>query len=212
LATPLHPALQRAYDILEHEFFEEKFLEAQNVFGSDESCKIVFDMLDETLRSDFTFLMAEEDPHKKWQQLKNKVKQLAPKAKGFKAKETLRALLPQIVFSFCYPRLDINVSKQLNHLLKSPFCVHPKTGRVCVPIDPEFCHEFDPFDVPTLGQLEHEINELKIDLRSDADTKVWAMTSLKKYIEHFERFVQPLFKAGQAKKLKAAKANGIEDF
>lgn len=59
-------------------------------------------------------------------------------------------LREEVMLQLTYPRLDINVSKQLNHLLKSPFCVHPKTGKICVPIDPRKVDDFSPETVPTL--------------------------------------------------------------
>ena len=86
--------------------------------------------------------------------------------------------------AYTYPRLDMEVSKKMNHLLKvgttpplpravwlfllvtpplpvevqAPFCVHPKTGKVCVPIDPESAWEFDPDCVCTVGGLLNQLN------------------------------------------------------
>jgi hypothetical protein len=44
-------------------------------------------------------------------------------------------------------------------LPQAPFCVHPKTGKVCVPIDPEQAWQFDPDAVPTVQQLVQELGE-----------------------------------------------------
>jgi DNA primase small subunit len=71
----------------------------------------------------------------------------------------LRYALEDIILQYTYPRLDAEVSKHRNHLLKAPFCIHPKTSRVCVPIDPAKIDGFDPSSVPTVGQLLREIDE-----------------------------------------------------
>jgi DNA primase small subunit len=39
-------------------------------------------------------------------------------------------VINSIIVKYTWPRLDQNVSIGLNHLLKSPFCVHPKTGNM----------------------------------------------------------------------------------
>ena len=46
----------------------------------------------------------------------------------------LQTKLKHTVLSYVWPRLDANVSKARNHLAKSIFSIHPKTGRICIPI------------------------------------------------------------------------------
>ena len=59
-------------------------------------------------------------------------------------------IIDEIMLAYVQPRLDAAVTRGLNHLLKSPFAVHPGTGRVCVPIDPANAEDFDPFAVPSV--------------------------------------------------------------
>lgn len=74
------------------------------------------------------------------------------------------------MLQYTYPRLDAEVSKHRNHLLKAPFCVHPKTNRICVPVDPKTVDDFDPDDVPTVGQLLVELNNAGKDSGSEDGT------------------------------------------
>jgi len=102
-----------------------------------------------------------------------------------------------------YPRLDVEVSKHLNHLLKSPFCVHPGTGivplipifmsgRVCVPIDSTNPEAFDPLAVPTVTEL---LNEIDTWQRSSSENiskerlSDWEKTSLRPYVNHFKEHI-----------------------
>jgi DNA primase small subunit len=68
-------------------------------------------------------------------------------------KAALSTCLDRAVLACAYPRLDVDVSKKRNHLLKAPFCVHPKTGKVCVPFAPGDADGFDVDAVPTAASL-----------------------------------------------------------
>lgn len=94
-------------------------------------------------------------------------KELASDKKGKKA---LKEHRQDVILEYMYPRLDVEVSKHLNHLLKSPFCVHPGTGRVCVPIDSRNPENFDPMAVPTVTELLAEIDAW--EMKSGGDEKV----------------------------------------
>jgi DNA primase small subunit len=121
---------------------------------------------------------------------------LAKITKGINPTALLEAK-QDIVLEYTYPRLDIEVSKHLNHLLKSPFVVHPGTGRVCVPINTKNVGTFDPLAVPTVTELLREIDEWTAPEDGEKEGKSiqdWEKTSLKPYVEYFRSFVLSLMK------------------
>ena len=204
---PLHPALQRAYDMLLPMFIEQ--LDEQGYLSTPEQIDKIYSFFDQSVRHEFVFKEKELllEGREKWKVLERRVRVWNGTNRGPR-NAGVNSVLERIVFTHTYPRLDVNVSKQLNHLLKAPFCVHPKTGRVCVPIDVNNVTSFDPFSVPTLTQLERELNRagLSEDWRSS-----WRKTSLKGPLEAFRDHVRAL-RADNAKIEAASEEANVNDW
>lgn len=145
----------------------------------------------------------------------------------------LRDAKQDIVLEYTYPRLDAEVSKKSIHLLKSPFVVHPGTGRICVPIDTNHLETFDPEGVPTVTQLLAEIDgweepgvvkheKDQEEVEDGGDTKMdegekevkvkvldYEKTVLKPYIDYFKRYVAALLRDERG--VKREKEEGVVD-
>lgn len=213
LKRPLHPHLSRSLDILKP-YFQNSILVDQEPFLSEAGQERLLQLLpDRGLR---------EALKKKWDSSPDR-----PSARKWAdidsiaaagASDTLdtRALMEakqDILLEYTYPRLDVEVGKKRIHLLKSPFVVHPGTGRVCVPItangDMDQVDKFDPLTVPKVTELLKEVDsfhsgndELKAkddDYVEDGATmrKVndWEKTRLKPYVEMFEAYVKTIMKS-----------------
>lgn len=198
--APMHPLLRRSYDILEPMF--EKYIcdgSGQGLLKDKVAYrKILNELPSEVIRKELDDKWSKE-PHasgaERWRDIKQAT---SPKnnSNGHQSKKSkvdytlIEAWRNELVLSNTYPRLDVNVSKHQNHLLKSPFCVHPKTGRVCVPIDPANADNFDPFKVPTVRVLEDQINKYEAT-NMENKSKVSTVSDLEKtellqYIKVFE--------------------------
>jgi DNA primase small subunit len=130
--------------------------------------------------------------------------------------KALRDAKQDILLEYTYPRLDAEVSKKLNHLLKSPFCVHPGTGRVCVPIDVRNVEQFNPLEAPNVIELLSELENWDAEHKNPDDSQAtkkipdWEKTSLKPYVEYFRGFVATLLRDEKAVKREREDTDAME--
>ncbi|KAL2130586.1 hypothetical protein VTI74DRAFT_6213 [Chaetomium olivicolor] len=213
LRRPLHPHLSRSLDLLK-DHFQHDVLELQDPWqtpGKADSLLLQYipdTELREALRKKWDASPGRPSSSK-WADIDAVAQTLAassgtettiPNSNSAPSLDarTLLDAKQDIVLTHTYPRLDVKVSHKLNHLLKSPFVVHPGTGRVCVPIDRDRIDEFDPFEVPTLQGLVREIENWKEGEGGGAEggknVQDWEKTSLRPYIEYFRAFVMGLMK------------------
>jgi len=186
----LHPSISRAKKLVA-DYFENHYIEDQDMLTSAEDQKTMLKLInDDACREKVETLwntgnLSNKD---KWKRLRQVVE--------YKFNGEMN--VDEIMFQYVYPRLDVNVSKGLNHLLKSPFCIHPKTGRVCIPIDPKKADEFDPLSVPTISQLFAEL-DASIDSSNDANDSIkkgedYLKTTLAPSIKIFQTMIKGLEK------------------
>jgi len=199
----LPPPLQEACNVLKHIFTTLVLLD-QDCFhseqGSEKLLQWIRDEVADTLRDRWS-----NDPNRtsmdKWEDVKTIVGSIRKDKDNNRRKTVLTNAMEDIVLQYTYPRLDAEVSKRRNHLLKAPFCVHPKTGRVCVPVDPAKIDDFDPEAVPTVGQLLRELDAVGKDEESMGEHHSdWEKTSLKPYVEMLNQHAARLM--DEARRLK----------
>lgn len=143
----MHYSVKRAYTIIKP-LFEEVVLVDQNLFSNTEGIAKLLSLIpDESTRAQIKGSisnLSESNSQKVWEVVTAELGQM--KQKGHS--QWNKYQIEEIMFALTYPRLDINVSKGINHLLKAPFCIHPKTGKICTPFHPNSVTKFDPTTVP----------------------------------------------------------------
>ncbi|KAL8656604.1 MAG: hypothetical protein Q9210_000142 [Variospora velana] len=202
---PLHPHVARSLEILK-EHFQQDILEDQDPWARPEKAERLLQLLPDKALNDALRKKWDAVPGRpsvsKWADIDALAK--AGVSKNLDRKALLEAK-QDIVLEYTYPRLDVEVSKKQIHLLKSPFVVHPGTGRVCVPIDTRRADRFDPLGVPTVTELLAEIDswdteDKKPEPKDARKLQDYEKTSLRPYVDYFRMHVGSLLKAEQSVK------------
>ena len=217
----LHPVVSKMFAQCRKFFL--KYLEDQEILENDELTKMLVYLVEDmglrrSLAAEIAKLRSKRvSTQTMWEQIEKHLRSAVAKGKDFNQSHPVE----EIVMSYVFPVLDANVTTGVNHLLKSPFSLHPKTGRICVPINPQRPFEFDPFSVPTAATLAEEVNSAEArkaaaaaeaDNTGDLDDEVRfrETTSLTPFVDFYVKsFLAPLQRSLRAEEL--AKAHGSVD-
>lgn len=206
----MHHSIRRALHIIE-DMFEEVILNEQNIFQGHKGIKKLCQMLrePEAIPATEQYLLKNLDDEASSQMVWEHFKKYAnmmrctSNTNGIWSRR-LRNIVEEIQLVTMYPRLDINVTKGFNHLLKAPFSIHPSSGKVSIPFNPNHVAKLDPNTVPTITYLMHEINafdEKRILLDNTTNNnnddeksriKDYKKTSMFKAVLVFEEFIHKL--------------------
>lgn len=166
VTAPLHPALEWALAHVVRPFFEQQYLPAQDLLAdADARAQLLAFFADTRLRADLARDLAGlSDTRAMWQTLRNySARTHRSDGKHGSALDPATA----IALTYTYPRFDANVTTAINHLLKAPFCVHPASGKISVPIDIAHIDAFDIDAVPTLAAVADDIARTGTTTRLD---------------------------------------------
>ncbi|XP_019310363.1 DNA primase small subunit isoform X1 [Panthera pardus] len=206
LSEKIHPFVRKSINIIK-KYFEDYALVDQDILENKESWDKILALVPETIHEKLQQnFQKHHNSLQRWEYLKKTISS-QDNTKNDKCGPWLEW---EIMLQYCFPRLDINVSKGINHLLKSPFSVHPKTGRISVPIDVQKVDQFDPFTVPTISSICRELDTISTNegKRNEAEsdikhrTRDYKKTSLAPYIKVFEQFLENLDKSRKGELLK----------
>ncbi|GAA5824304.1 hypothetical protein JCM11251_001603 [Rhodosporidiobolus azoricus] len=215
LIRPLHPTVERAFKQHLAPAFAGIVLADQECLKDEEQWSNVVKLIPDKEKANTLYKeippTSSLSSRKRWDAIR--VVPSAPQSATAAVKEKIEQkhadAVNDIIIQYTYPRIDTEVSRKLNHLLKAPFCVHPGTGKVCVPLLASQIDSFDPDSVPTVGSLLMEIEALVRQGGGANKYADWSRTSLRPYVEILEKHAEGVARE-RVRLNKAAKAHSME--
>ncbi|KNZ55462.1 putative DNA primase, eukaryotic-type, small subunit [Puccinia sorghi] len=179
LKSPLHPMVQRSLETISTKF-DEVVLQGQEVFLPEENWRFL--------------LRIWADPSSARVSPSRPPIPRKPSTGGVKRRVPAVETKQNVMLHYSYARIDMEVTKHQNHLLKSPFCVHPATGKVCIPLNPAEIFKFVPDSVPDVRDLLRQLDHLSHSSSSNPNHNPsdWASTALKPHIEFFQKHIDAI--------------------